>query len=49
MKLYIKTPYPNESVEDAPWTECNTSYMKRVWKKHNKNSKKPWALPTKEE
>lgn len=47
MNKYIKTPYPNESVEDAPWHKCTTWYELNVlWSKHNK---KKGGLPTKEE
>lgn len=49
MKLFIKTPFPGESVEDAPWTECTTPHMRYVWYRHKENKGKKWALPTKKE
>jgi len=37
MKKFIKTPFPGETVKEAPWTECTTWYMERVlWGKHKK-------------
>ena len=35
-KLWIKTPYPGESIGEGTWVECKTPYEKRMWKKHNK-------------
>tara|TARA_R110000851_G_scaffold115675_4_gene241623 strand:- start:6652 stop:6810 length:159 start_codon:yes stop_codon:yes gene_type:complete len=45
MKLWIKTPFPNEKAGEGDWHECTTRYEKRLWGKHNS---KGW-LPTKQQ
>ena len=33
MKKYILCPFPGESVNEGKWFECNTPYLKRLFKR----------------
>lgn len=50
MKLWIKTPFPGETVEQAPWHKCETFYETKIlWPKHKKLGKRGLPVLKQEE